>query len=70
MCFISLLLSRRFAYYSYKIENDRLDLQHHVWLLFFKGALGACPAIHSKGAKVGRVLDVGTGTGIWCMDFG
>ncbi|GJC92194.1 methyltransferase domain-containing protein [Colletotrichum higginsianum] len=26
--------------------------------------------VGDDGAKVGRVLDVGTGTGIWALDFG
>ncbi|KAK2028739.1 hypothetical protein LX32DRAFT_590115, partial [Colletotrichum zoysiae] len=46
-----------------------LDLEHALW-----------PPVNDenfdmtlpcrKGAKVGRVLDVGTGTGIWALDFG
>nr|XP_036582006.1 methyltransferase domain-containing protein [Colletotrichum truncatum]KAF6790563.1 methyltransferase domain-containing protein [Colletotrichum truncatum] len=50
-------------------ENDRLDLQHHMFLLSFNDKLGTAPP-NETGAKVGRVLDVGTGTGIWAMDFG
>ena len=45
------------------------DLQHHLFLLTFDGKLGLCPA-NEKDAKVGRVLDVGTGTGIWAIDYG
>ncbi|KAK1991053.1 methyltransferase domain-containing protein [Colletotrichum falcatum] len=50
-------------------ENDRLDLQHHLFIRTFDGRLGNAPPTN-KGAKVGRVLDVGTGTGIWAIDFG
>ncbi|KAE9567720.1 hypothetical protein CGMCC3_g16162 [Colletotrichum fructicola] len=50
-------------------ENDRLDLQHNLFLLTFDDKLGNAPP-NDKDAKVGRVLDVGTGTGIWCVDFG
>ena len=42
-------------------ENDRLDLQHHLFLLCLDGELGLAPP--NKNPKGGRVLDVGTGTG-------
>ncbi|KAJ2898478.1 hypothetical protein MKZ38_003867 [Zalerion maritima] len=47
-------------------ENDRLDLQHHLDILVFEGRLALCPKAES-GAK--QVLDVGTGTGIWAIEF-
>ncbi|KAL0941650.1 methyltransferase domain-containing protein [Colletotrichum truncatum] len=50
-------------------ENDRLDLQHQIWLLALDNSLGVAPPC-KENAKVGRVLDVGTGTGIWALDFG
>ncbi|WDK15021.1 methyltransferase domain-containing protein [Colletotrichum graminicola] len=50
-------------------EMDRLDLQHHMFLLSFDDKLGTAPP-NEPEAKVGRVLDVGTGSGIWAMDFG
>ncbi|KAK1456467.1 hypothetical protein CMEL01_16480 [Colletotrichum melonis] len=50
-------------------ENDRLDIQHNMFLLTFDGRLGTAPP-NSRGAKVGRVLDLGTGTGIWAVEFG
>ncbi|WYZ43908.1 hypothetical protein EsH8_VII_000344 [Colletotrichum jinshuiense] len=39
-------------------------------LLTFDGQLGTAPP-NSKDAniKAGRVLDIGTGSGIWAMDF-
>ncbi|KAE9369972.1 TAM domain methyltransferase [Stipitochalara longipes BDJ] len=64
---------RRFHGYkdgSYLLPNDeteqnRLDLSHHVFSMVYKGKLGRAPI-----DKPARVLDVGTGTGIWVMDFG
>ncbi|KAH7353554.1 S-adenosyl-L-methionine-dependent methyltransferase [Plectosphaerella cucumerina] len=51
------------------IENERLDFQHHIFYLSLDGKLGLAPP-NDPGATVGRVLDLGTGTGIWAMDFG
>ncbi|KAK1960019.1 methyltransferase domain-containing protein [Colletotrichum sublineola] len=50
-------------------ELDRLDLQHNIFIRSFDNRLGTAPP-NDPGAKVGRVLDVGTGTGIWAIDFG
>ncbi|KAI8300274.1 Secondary metabolism regulator LAE1 [Colletotrichum sp. SAR11_59] len=41
---------------------------HTMFLLTFNDKLGNAPP-NNPGAKVGRVLDVGTGTGIWAIDF-
>ncbi|CAI0642801.1 unnamed protein product [Colletotrichum noveboracense] len=41
---------------------------HTMFLLTFNDRLGNAP-LNNPGAKVGRVLDVGTGTGIWAIDF-
>ncbi|KAH7118582.1 TAM domain methyltransferase [Dactylonectria estremocensis] len=46
-------------------ENDRLDIQNHHFLLTFDGQYCFCPG--ADDAK--RVLDVGTGTGIWAIEF-
>ncbi|KAI1910968.1 hypothetical protein LOZ66_001960 [Ophidiomyces ophidiicola] len=45
-------------------EQDRLDLQHHLYRLLLGGSLYAAPI---KGPQ--RVLDIGTGTGIWAIEF-
>ena len=42
-------------------------MQHNLWLLTMKGDLGLCPLIREGGAK--RVLDCGTGTGIWAIEY-
>ncbi|KAI3572312.1 S-adenosyl-L-methionine-dependent methyltransferase [Fusarium oxysporum f. sp. albedinis] len=49
-------------------ENERLDLQHHLFLRTFDNKLGLAPP-NLPGSNVERVLDVGTGTGIWAIDF-
>ncbi|KAH6884923.1 S-adenosyl-L-methionine-dependent methyltransferase [Thelonectria olida] len=46
-------------------ESDRLDLQNHHLLLTFGGKSYFSP--NADTAK--RVLDVGTGTGVWAIDF-
>lgn len=46
-----------------KSEKDRMDLQHHLNLLTYEGKLNLCP--FDKEKPIHRVLDVGTGTGIW-----
>ncbi|KAL3426807.1 methyltransferase domain-containing protein [Phlyctema vagabunda] len=48
-------------------ENDRLDLQHHTFSLTFENKLFLYPT--TKETRLQRVLDIGTGTGIWAIDF-
>ncbi|KAK6840877.1 hypothetical protein PG987_001737 [Apiospora arundinis] len=65
-------------------EQDRLDLQHQVWRLLLDDALYLAPLHHhhhqepsasasaSAAAEDGgikNVLDIGTGTGIWPIEF-
>ncbi|KAL0781860.1 hypothetical protein CaCOL14_003195 [Colletotrichum acutatum] len=50
-------------------EKDRLDLVHNLYLLTFDYYLGTAPP-SLEDSKVGRVLDVGTGTGLWAIEFG
>jgi hypothetical protein len=47
-----------------------VDLQHHLFLQTFDKRIYTCPAGHDKSKPLGRVLDAGTGTGIWAVDFG
>ena len=42
-----------------------LEIQHDMWLLTLRGALALSPNVDS--AK--RVLDLGTGSGIWAIDY-
>ncbi|KAI8233978.1 putative methyltransferase tdiE [Colletotrichum sp. SAR 10_86] len=50
-------------------ELDRQDLEHQLWLLSLDDRLGLAPPCQPN-AKVDRVLDVGTGTGIWALNYG
>ena len=46
-------------------ENDRLDFQHAIFMRSLSGRLFLAPIPDD----VQEVLDVGTGTGIWAIDF-
>jgi len=59
------LSAGKYAYPNDDVEKDRLDLQHSTWLLSLRGKLALCP----KAAGAKRVLDIGTGTGIWALDY-
>ncbi|KNB16444.1 hypothetical protein FOXG_14305 [Fusarium oxysporum f. sp. lycopersici 4287] len=48
-------------------ENDRLDLQHMLFTLTFDGSLINHP--QENGSSRRRVLDAGTGTGVWAIDY-
>ncbi|KAL3422601.1 hypothetical protein PVAG01_06757 [Phlyctema vagabunda] len=47
-------------------EQDRLDMFHHIVLLGCEGKLHLAPI---KGEGL-RILDIGTGTGIWAIQMG
>ncbi|EXJ83292.1 hypothetical protein A1O1_06911 [Capronia coronata CBS 617.96] len=48
-------------------EQDRLDVLHHVFRLTLGGDLcRTAPELVNPG----RILDIGTGTGIWAIDMG
>lgn len=42
-----------------------MDLVHHIYSLVLDGKLHLAPI----GKSPQRVLDLGTGTGIWAIDF-
>lgn len=46
-------------------QNELLDITHHLYCLLLDGKLFLAPI----GDSPQRVLDVGTGTGIWAMEF-
>ncbi|KAF5716199.1 methyltransferase [Fusarium globosum] len=48
-------------------EQERLDLQHHLFTLTLGGKLFLSPIGDTK--HLSRVLDAGTGTGVWAIDF-
>lgn len=45
-------------------EQDRLDMMHHIYSLLLGGKLFESPVENPQNA-----LDIGTGTGIWAIDF-
>ncbi|KAI8257860.1 Secondary metabolism regulator LAE1 [Colletotrichum sp. SAR11_239] len=51
------------------ITASSVDLQHNLFIRTFDGRLATAPP-NDPDAKVKNVLDVGTGSGIWAMDFG
>lgn len=57
----------QYAFPNDEPENDRLDLQNHIFLLTLEGRLYSAPIPEEQ--TLHRVLDVGTGTGIWAVDF-
>ncbi|OJJ50002.1 hypothetical protein ASPZODRAFT_22702 [Penicilliopsis zonata CBS 506.65] len=46
-------------------EQDRMDFLHHIYGMLLGGELHLAPI----KTPPGRVLDLGTGTGIWAIDF-
>ena len=46
------------------LNNTRLDIVHHVYLLLLDGKLVRAPV----DDNIQRILDIGTGTGIWAID--
>jgi methylase of polypeptide subunit release factors len=46
-------------------EKDRMDLAHEIMLQALGGALHKAPLVGNPQ----RILDVGTGTGIWAIDM-
>lgn len=55
----------RYCFPNDGIEQERLDLQHTMFLLLLEGRLALAPFTEEPQ----YVLDVATGTGIWARDF-
>ncbi|KAJ3547835.1 hypothetical protein NM208_g1306 [Fusarium decemcellulare] len=51
------------------LEQERLDFQHALCLLTFDNQLVFAPIGRDDSPPLRRVLDVGTGTGCWAIDF-
>ena len=45
-------------------EQSRMDIEHHIQQLMFRGKLHLCPLKDPED-----ILDIGTGTGIWAIDM-
>lgn len=41
-----------------------------MFIMTYDGDLCACPAAKNRGKPLQAVLDIGTGTGLWAIDFG
>ncbi|KAF5011682.1 hypothetical protein FDECE_2220 [Fusarium decemcellulare] len=46
-------------------QSETMDIGHHMWTLSQDGALHLAPL----KADIQKALDIGTGTGIWAIDF-
>jgi SAM-dependent methyltransferase len=49
-----------------ELEQSRMDMQHHIYLLMLGGELYRAPL---DSTHLRRALDVGCGTGLWAIDF-
>ncbi|KAK7732242.1 hypothetical protein SLS53_008531 [Cytospora paraplurivora] len=58
----------RYFFPNDETEQARLDLQHQLFLLTFDDRLTLAP-VPTGDQAVHNVLDIGTGTGIWAIDF-
>ncbi|KAL4862610.1 hypothetical protein BDV12DRAFT_178584 [Aspergillus spectabilis] len=59
--------SYKSGHYAFPNDEDelaRMDLEHHIFLLLLDGELHIAPLKDPE-----RILDIGTGTGIWAIDI-
>ncbi|KAI5845230.1 S-adenosyl-L-methionine-dependent methyltransferase, partial [Morchella snyderi] len=56
----------KYAFPNDEVEQVRLDILHHISLLVLRGELHTAPLCPNPT----KILDVGTGTGIWAIDMG
>jgi ubiquinone/menaquinone biosynthesis C-methylase UbiE len=47
-----------------ELQNDQLDIAHHMFLILLDQKLYLAPIRDPQ-----RILDLGCGTGIWCIDM-
>ncbi|KAF2632418.1 S-adenosyl-L-methionine-dependent methyltransferase [Macroventuria anomochaeta] len=47
-----------------EVQNDQLDIAHHMFLILLDNKLHLAPIENPQ-----RILDLGCGTGIWCIDM-
>ncbi|KAF1842507.1 S-adenosyl-L-methionine-dependent methyltransferase [Cucurbitaria berberidis CBS 394.84] len=47
-----------------EVQNDQLDIAHHMFLILLHQKLHLAPIKEPKS-----IIDLGCGTGIWCMDM-
>ncbi|OHE91811.1 hypothetical protein CORC01_12885 [Colletotrichum orchidophilum] len=73
--FASSTTSLTSSIFQHRLENGRTyhrykdgNLQHNLFLLTFHYKLGLAP-LGEKASGVKRVLDIGTGTGLWAIEF-
>jgi hypothetical protein len=55
-----------YAKYLSQQEKDRLDIMHHMVRILLDNKLHLAPI----GKNPHRILDLGTGTGIWAIEMG
>jgi SAM-dependent methyltransferase len=67
---ITIIHGRSYTDGNYWVPNDekqenQLDIEHHLYRLILGGQLYLAPI----GENPRKVLDIGTGTGIWAVEF-
>jgi len=56
--------SGRYAFPNDEDELERMDLEHQIFLMLLDGQLHLAPLTSPQ-----RILDLGTGTGVWAVDM-